>query len=109
MSNFKAFQLDLCHKSVRGGFGAQTTTEGQQQGALRDRNDRDSLKWVGLLLCVSLRAAPWDRTSHMDISENDTESTVAPSPWRCNLRAALAACQADEVLPLVQTGSQRDP
>lgn len=87
--------------------------EGKQQGALGDTTDRDPLKWVGLQLCgcVTLPEPHPASTHHIWTPPKTTPgSTAAPRSRRCNLRAAVAACQtADGVSPLVQTGSERDP
>lgn len=73
--------------------------------------DRDPLKWLQLCGWVTLSEPHPTSTQHIWTPRGSTPgSTVAPRAGRCNLRAAVAACQTtDGVFPLVQTGSRRDP
>lgn len=50
MSDFKAFVLDLRQMPLCSGQPGRAATDREQQDALRDMNDSDPLKWLGLQL-----------------------------------------------------------
>lgn len=115
VSDFKAFERGLRHPPLWGG-----PADWGCSGEWENSRVPSGIRRTGTLWsekgCNSVAA--WSsqnptllpHITYGHLQKTTLGSTVAPRPRRCNLRAAVAACQTTEgASPLVQTGSERDP